>query len=529
MGSASAPTTDTNAPVTKNWFLIALADLFAAGLIGALLRAVYIWEIPFLHFRPWLHAHSHTAMLGWVFIGVVLVMLHDGGRGSIDRRTRWALIGVQAAVIGMLISFPIQSYGPVSITASTIHMLIAYYLLHLLWKKSAGWPRHGSRVLLRWAIAMFVLSTVGIWSIGPIIAAGAQSKEIYYWAIQLFLHFQFNGWFWFAAIAMGVRWAERQGYTIAMDRLTLALWVVSAILTYALAIAWSEPLPLVFATITLVPAVLSLLGDKIDWRVAVDYRFSDAVLAYASVATGFKGGGSNPRPFNAFQLLAFGPETLTAYEVGLKTDFFDRRVRLNVAAFLNKYSEIQSTASPCPGVAPPNDVPSACRINLGSADIKGVEIELFAEPVDGFTIDASLSHLDFQYTTINPAGGAQLDDPGTGMPPWKASLGAQYKAELGSAGSITPRVDVYYQDETFAGFQGTGATRLVQTLPSFTTVNARLTWRNENEDLSVSLEVTNLTDEYYLYSSFDQRANNGGRIVAPARPREWAVTVKKEF
>jgi len=88
---------------------------------------------------------------------------------------------------------------------------------------------------------------------------------------------------------------------------------------------------------------------------------------------------------------------------------------------------------------------------------------------------------------------------------------------------------VFYQDETFAGFQGTGAARLVQTLPSFTTVNARLTWRNEEEDLSIALEVTNLTDKYYFYSSFDQRANNGGRIVTPARPREWALTVKKEF
>lgn len=275
--------------------------------------------------------------------------------------------------------------------------------------------------------------------------------------------------------------------------------------------------------------VASYKGDQIDYRVAVDYRFSDAVLAYASVATGFKGGGSNPRPFNAFQLLPFGPETLTAYEVGLKTDFLDRRVRLNVAAFLNKYSDIQSTASPCPNVPPQYANPSACRVNFGSADIKGIELELFAEPVDGFTIDASLSHLDFQYTEVNEATGATLDDPGTGMPPWKASLGAQYKAELGSAGSITPRVDVYYQDETFAGFQGTGASRLVQTLPSFTTVNARLTWRNQDEDLSVSLEVTNLTDEYYIYSSFDQRANNGGRVVAPARPREWAVSVKKEF
>ena len=271
-------------------------------------------------------------------------------------------------------------------------------------------------------------------------------------------------------------------------------------------------------------------GDKIDWRIAVDYRFSDAVLAYASVATGFKGGGSNPRPFNAFQLLPFGPETLTAYEVGLKTDFLDRRVRLNLSAFLNKYADIQSTASPCPNVPDIYATPSACRVNFGSADIKGIELELFAEPVDGFTIDASLSHLDFQYTEVNTATGADLSDPGTGMPPWKASFGAQYRADLGSAGSITPRVDVYYQDETFAGFENTVSQgRLIQTLPSFTTVNARLTWRNENEDLSVSLEVTNLTDEYYLYSSFDQRANTGTRIVAPARPREWAVTVKKEF
>jgi iron complex outermembrane receptor protein len=273
----------------------------------------------------------------------------------------------------------------------------------------------------------------------------------------------------------------------------------------------------------------SYKGDQIDYRVAVDYRFSDAVLAYASVATGFKGGGSNPRPFNAFQLLPFGPETLTAYEIGLKNDLFDRRLRLNVAAFLNKYSDIQSTASPCPNVPAQYANPSACRVNFGSADIKGIELELFAEPVDGFTIDASVSHLDFQYTEVNEATGATLDDPGTGMPPWKASLGAQYKAELGSAGSITPRVDVFYQDETFAGFEGTGPTRRVQTLPSFTTVNARLTWRNENEDLSVALEVTNVTDEYYFYSGFDQRNNNGGQIMTPARPREWAVSVRKEF
>ena len=52
--------------------------------------------------------------------------------------------------------------------------------------------------------------------------------------------------------------------------------------------------------------------------------------------TGFKGGGIGPRPFNPAQARGFGPETLTSYEIGLKTDLFDRRVRFNVAAFYGR-------------------------------------------------------------------------------------------------------------------------------------------------------------------------------------------------
>jgi iron complex outermembrane recepter protein len=272
-------------------------------------------------------------------------------------------------------------------------------------------------------------------------------------------------------------------------------------------------------------------GDKIDWRVALDYRFSDSVMAYASVSTGFKGGGSNPRPFNAFQLLAFDPEELTAYEVGLKTDLLDRRVRLNLSAFLNRYNNIQVGVSPCPLPAElaAFATPSACRINGGDAEIKGLELELNAEPVDGLRIDGSLSYLDFQYRRVAAGTGILLTDQGTGMPEWKWSVGAQYTIDLGDAGSLTPRIDANYQAETFTGFDGVGANRLAQFLPSFTMANARITWRNADEDLSVALEVTNLTDEYYFYSVFDQRNNNGGRIAAPARPREWALTVRKNF
>lgn len=234
----------------RAWFRIALINLFFAALIGATLRSIYLWELPFVRFRPFLHAHSHVALLGWLFMGVVLALLHDGGKGTLGKRAKWLLIAMQTSVIAMLIAFPVESYGPASITASSAFLLLAYPLLHLVWGTSKSWPREGSGRLTRWAIAFFIISTVGTWALPVIMATGNQGKVIYYWSVQFFLHFQFNGWFWFAAMAIGARWAERNGFDMRIDRIMLGLWVLSAVFTYALAIAWSEPHPGVFATVS---------------------------------------------------------------------------------------------------------------------------------------------------------------------------------------------------------------------------------------------------------------------------------------
>jgi iron complex outermembrane receptor protein len=67
-------------------------------------------------------------------------------------------------------------------------------------------------------------------------------------------------------------------------------------------------------------------------------------------------------------------------------------------------------------------------------------------------------------------------------------------------------------------------------MPSFTTLNGRLTWKNKDDDLSVSLEVTNITNEYYYLSRFNLIGAGAGFDKAlPSRPREWAVTVRKYF
>jgi iron complex outermembrane receptor protein len=98
---------------------------------------------------------------------------------------------------------------------------------------------------------------------------------------------------------------------------------------------------------------------------------------------------------------------------------------------------------------------------------------------------------------------------------------------MGSFGSLTPRVDATYQGKIYSGFT---YNTVPQFIDAYTLVNARLTWQNEDKDLSVSLEGTNLFDKYYYVTLFDLRAAGAGLDKAqPGRPREWAITVKKSF
>jgi iron complex outermembrane receptor protein len=272
-------------------------------------------------------------------------------------------------------------------------------------------------------------------------------------------------------------------------------------------------------------------GDKIDWRVNLQYRFSDALMTYAQVSTGFKGGGINPRPFNPAQVQPFGPETLTAYELGFKSDLLGNILRLNGAAYYSEYEGIQLTLLSCPQFGGPG--PCALPQNAGDAEIKGFELEAAIDPGNGLLVDAAMSYLDFDYTEINPQAGGPTSPAGVqlGMvppytPKWKWAAGIQYEIDLGNSGSITPRFDANYQSRIFSN----AVNKPSNLIDGYTLANARLTWRNEDEDLEVAFEVRNLFDKYYLLTSFDLTGAGAGFVAGqPGRPREWAVSVKKTF
>jgi len=292
----------------------------------------------------------------------------------------------------------------------------------------------------------------------------------------------------------------------------------------------------------------SYAGDRFDFRASADYRMSDEVLVYATVSSGFKGGGVSPRPFNAAQVVPFGPEELIAYEIGMKTDLFDRRVRLNLSAYYNDFSDAQLTLLSCPQFGGPG--PCAVPQNAGDATVKGIEAELFAEPIDGLQFNGSLSYLDYKWDCVvptvvdrtadpaapcssDPAYVELLSAPPRGVTEWQWSAGLQYEADLGQTGTLTPRVDVAYQGEMTSSttYPVAGSpSDVFGTIEGYTLANARLTWRNYDDDLSIALAVTNVFDNYYFTNKFDLVGAGAGFITgAVGRPREWSVTVKKRF
>ncbi len=273
----------------------------------------------------------------------------------------------------------------------------------------------------------------------------------------------------------------------------------------------------------------SFRGNRTDWRVVGDYRFTKELLAYASVSTGFKGGGVNPRPFVADQRLPFNPETLKTYEAGFKADLFDRTMRVNGAVFMNKYNDIILGKAVCPE----SSLPTPCLrpANIGAADVSGFELEATIYPTAGVSIDASISTLKFEYSSALDSKGnlANTAIPGSGITPYTPelsySVGIQYDQPI-STGEISYRLDGSYQGELFTNAENTSWAKVDGRFLA----NGRISWSNKDA-WRLSFEVQNLFDKYYFQSVSDVTTPGAIGVVTgvPALPRTWSVSVDRKF
>tara|TARA_R110000850_G_scaffold30630_2_gene84201 strand:+ start:49835 stop:51061 length:1227 start_codon:yes stop_codon:yes gene_type:complete len=228
----------------KSHISAALFYFFLAALLGATLRFFAVADIP-ATYRYLVHTHSHIALLGWVYIGLTTVFyklfLETAQVVVAYRRIFWF---TQITLLGMLLSFPFQGYGLFSIIFSTLFLIASYLFAWLFLKKTPHEFRSRlSFKLARWAVLYMVLSSIGPWALGAIMNTLGSTSVWYKISIYFYLHFQYNGWFILALLAVLFYFLEHSG--IAMQTTAhqqfLRLLNSSVLLTFFLSTLFTEP------------------------------------------------------------------------------------------------------------------------------------------------------------------------------------------------------------------------------------------------------------------------------------------------
>ena len=304
------------------------------------------------------------------------------------------------------------------------------------------------------------------------------------------------------------------------------------------------------------PTPLEYGKSHFDWKASLDYKFTEGTTGYALVSTGFRSEGANPRPFNGTQLTKFSGEEILAYELGLKTDLFDRRLRVNAAVFLNDYdprlvnaggiqcnNQVYRGGATCPvGVpAQPGDGLPWFAQEAASGKAKGAELELTWTPIDFLAINGSFGYYDYKSDAgLLPNGEPDVGyiAPGTLLEAkYTGSLGAQYTYTLPSGGRVVPRIDSFYQGKRSNG--DSSRVQLPQNfVPGYTLVNARLSYLTADASWMIGVEASNLLDREYWSQLSAPIVNTPGPTFgtttfgqkgSPGRGREYALTVTRHF
>jgi Outer membrane receptor proteins, mostly Fe transport len=249
--------------------------------------------------------------------------------------------------------------------------------------------------------------------------------------------------------------------------------------------------------------------------VGVQFHASDDVMLYARYAKGFKAGGwttrlSNPVPDAS--LTAFGPEHNKAYELGVKSQWFNNHLQANAAVFYSEYTGIQLNIQ---------EAASPVLHNAGDAELKGAELEILAVTGTGFTLNLAAAYIDAKYTELDPR--ATLADPNINLntklpktPKYKFSISPQYDFSLPNQGTLRLGLDY----TRTAGMYNDAPNTPLLYRPATDNLNAAIHYFSPDDRYQVTLGGTNLTDDRYITVG---SVNGGqGEIVGTYnRPREW--------
>ena len=258
-------------------------------------------------------------------------------------------------------------------------------------------------------------------------------------------------------------------------------------------------------------------------KLGIDYQPVQEILIYASYAQGFKSGAFSASNSASLPTPKYGPEKVTAYELGVKTEWYDRKLSAALAGFYNDYRDIQLTVQT---VDPVNMTNVRTTQNAGSSKIKGFELELGAKPVSGLALNLGAGYVDAKFDTLSMpalALGFKLGDRLPQIPDWTLNGGIQYGFGIG-VGVLTVRGDVTYKGDQFLT-----AVDPVSFQKGYALYGARIGFVPEGfEELELSLQGLNLSDEvYYIYHA--NLAPTAEEVAIAGQPRTIYAMAKVTY
>lgn len=216
------------------------------------MRYYFLDPISGVNYGYMLHAHSHLAFLGWVFMALYILITYVYLPFDFRKRRKYAnmFIFLQVANMGMLFTFPFMGYAFWSILFSAIHALLAMFFARVFVKDTLlKLPKKHqfSFSFVKWGLILMAISNLAPFALGPVSATQGKG-DLYYLLIYFYLHFQYNGWFTFALLGLMFWLLEDQGISTKsrMLRIGFYLKLFAVFPAYILSTLWTDPHPIMY-------------------------------------------------------------------------------------------------------------------------------------------------------------------------------------------------------------------------------------------------------------------------------------------
>ncbi|MDP1843533.1 MAG: hypothetical protein Q8K64_08950 [Sediminibacterium sp.] len=246
------------------WLRIVFFNLLFVAFIGLILRYKILFSLPFIDQKHLLHGHSHFAFTGWVTqVLMVLLIANLSVQKQIDQFPKYTILLYVnlIAAYGMLIAFTIQGYAFFSILFSTLSIFVSFFFAVIYWKDLNKLPI--KKIASYWfkaALLFNAISSIGAFALAIMMANKIVHQNWYLLSVYFFLHFQYNGWFFFACMGLMMEKIT----AIYLKRLLLKkifwLFAIACIPAYFLSALWLNLFNWVFAIV-----VISALLQGVAW------------------------------------------------------------------------------------------------------------------------------------------------------------------------------------------------------------------------------------------------------------------------